>query len=65
MPLYLLKMFGTFREGDDWPPLNDTTEMNMIDWVFSVEREGQTVKNISCLGEGSFEVMIKVTRTNP
>ena len=71
--LYLLSVFGQFDPGDWLPASGNTTRMTMIDWELRVENEGDTVKNISCIGEGGFtefhsgdrsELYIYVERTN-
>lgn len=68
--LYLLKVFGVFGEGDDWPPVDkdDTTTLTMDNWEMSVENVGKTLRNNSCVGLGNFDtidpMVIEVTRTN-
>lgn len=87
--LYRLDGFGQFvdvdgalvaADDDVWPPagINDTTYLSIPDWKISTQNVGKNVKNISCIGEGSFTdpldpldpppppppLLIGVTRTN-
>ncbi len=62
---YLLEMFdGTF-EGDDWRPATEgeITTATLTSWEMSINGTGG-VRNIACIGEGSFNVVIPVLRTN-
>ncbi len=54
--LYHIKVFGTFDQlnSTGWLP-SGTTFLTMTDWEMHVENEGDTVKNISCIGEGDFD----------
>ena len=47
--LYLLKLFGEFESGKEWPGAQTLT---MTDWELKVENEGKAIKMISCQGEG-------------
>ncbi len=55
--MYRLRLFGWLVDGpDDWPPPpSGSKTMTMIDWKMVVENEGKDIKNISCLGDGTFD----------
>jgi len=61
--LYVLKLFGLFDPGRDWPPTTSMHQLTMTDWV--IEREGQAVVSHTCLdgeeGNPDFQVLIDVT----
>jgi len=58
--LYVLKLFGEFANGGDWP---GAQTLDMTTWELKVENEGKTIKEISCQGDGSGVVTIEVTVT--
>ena len=47
--LYLLKLFGTFDNPEDWP---SAQKLTMTDWELTVENEGKKIKGESCSGDG-------------
>ena len=65
--LYQFIVLGLFDKSTStgWPP-SDTTSMTMTDWVMNASNDGGELKNISCNGEGKFDIdnpmFIDVTR---
>ena len=55
--IYVLKLFGKFEDGMDWPGAQTLT---MDTWELKVENEGKTIKDMSCQGDGSGVVTITV-----
>ena len=63
--LYMLRMWGTFDESDDWLP-EVTNTMNLTTWRLAMEDPYRSqYSNVSCVGEGEFDsgVSVEVTRT--
>ena len=60
--LYVLKLFGDDGSAAGFPPAENTAlTLKMTSWELKVENEGKTIKGMSCLGEGTDLVDIKVT----
>lgn len=47
--IYVLKLFGKFEDGKDWP---GAQTLKMTTWELKVENEGKTIKEMSCQSDG-------------
>ena len=61
---YLLHYTGVFNEGEVWlPEFGSPADLTMTHWKLSATNEGEDIKAISCIGEGTTNVFIEVTNT--
>lgn len=61
--IYLLEVFGDEID-NDWPP-TATSTLIMTSWELSVQNVGKSVKAVSCIGDGRFDMEIEVTNVTP